>query len=735
MVTRPRLLFLGFKYGQDVPSFIRRHREEHIRCLGHWFDVRVVAEDCDYQQVCELHQPDLAIFESGVNQTLCQRPRISNLRGCDHVPRVALLNADGWSETRSGIISDIDEWQVEALFSIAITAAEHTPALADQLFTWPNFVDPKVFHDYGDSRIVPLIITGSQDPQYPWRNKVYRLLSKQFPSIVSPHAGYASRGATKQMPYGEAYARLISSALLGPACGSVAKEVVRKHFEIPACRTCLIAERSPGLESAGFVDMQNCVFADEQDVIEKVAYLLANSEELRAISDAGYELVHSRHTSEQRDQIYQWSVLRKELNPGERIVQADPFGSVAIARAESVTRSVHVISDGLHLQLMDEGDQRFERGEYDKARQCYMRCSNYMAMLPEAKLKLAICSLCEGHARRAHRQIIELVRYTLNRYRACDPDPIEWAYLIVALLCMGRVRAARAHAARFSDLRNIELDRVRRLVHVLTEGASRDLWRDIHPEVSRRSVHRIPLRDIADWIGGITRMLKACGQTTLADSLAAAASSSTSAGPPVSGRPPFARNIFANVFRRADRRSGRLRLLLLLAKVRRRMIAVGLGVLHVLEKRWGYFLPYSHSAMRDDDWLREVWTWARQDSINSALLICATNKTPSTRAFLSGLAANQNRPAVLSLSRHDMAIRQTAPSETFDAVLVTALPGSSTSIGLVERVIRRAQVVLLDAIHTEWNYDVFQRMLVDPHYDLIRHDLTAHEGWAIFQRR
>ena len=104
--------------------------------------------------------------------------------GFDTIPRIGFHNADGWCETRSGLVSDVEQWGIQALFSISVTAAEHTPALAERMFAWPNFVETDVFRDYGLPKITPLLITGSQDPQYPWRHRVYKQLADHFPSVV-----------------------------------------------------------------------------------------------------------------------------------------------------------------------------------------------------------------------------------------------------------------------------------------------------------------------------------------------------------------------------------------------------------------------------------------------------------------------------------------------------------------------------------------------------------------------
>ena len=130
--------------------------------------------------------------------------------------------------------------------------------------------------------------------------------------------------------------RLLNSAkVVAPTCGTIAKEVVRKHFEIPAARSCLVTEQTPSIEAAGFEDGVNCVFATRSDVVERVSELLSDSSLLAAITDAGHELVQSRHRMIHRSQIHDWYVLNRSRGPNETIVQPR---SVCTARIDETQR-------------------------------------------------------------------------------------------------------------------------------------------------------------------------------------------------------------------------------------------------------------------------------------------------------------------------------------------------------------------------------------------------------------
>ena len=99
------------------------------------------------------------------------------------------------------------------------------------------------------------------------------------------------------------------------------QEVVRKHFEVPACATCLVTVRFRTRSGRLCRHGENCVFADENDILEKLDFLFGKADELKRITQAGYRLVHSQHTMACRSQIFQWFTLNRQLRPDQKIIQ------------------------------------------------------------------------------------------------------------------------------------------------------------------------------------------------------------------------------------------------------------------------------------------------------------------------------------------------------------------------------------------------------------------------------
>jgi Glycosyl transferases group 1 len=515
-MNKPKLVFFQWRH-EGLPKFLQLHMQLHVKCLAEFFEVILINEDCDYQQICDTYQPDLALFESGYRTAISQKIKIKNTSAHPEIPKLGFHNGDAWCDWRTGFISDMEHWGIETFFSICITTAEHTPEIADNLFVWPNFADADTYRDYGQPKVVPVLFNGINNLLYPWRGRIYKTISQNYPSLIFPHLGYESR--SPMMISGEQYARTINASLFVPACGTVAKELVRKHFEIPGSKSCLITEKSPALEAAGFIDMLNCVFADENDVLDKLDYLFQNSDELERVTNAGYQLVHSRHTLKQRDQIFQWFKLYKNLKLNQKIVQTSPFEPLTIVEKSSGIKNSHIVCNGLHLVLLCQGDEKLWAGKYDEAEALYLKSLNYIHWMREPKLRLALCNLYKGNAANALLWIAELNNITFNAYKASDPDPVEWAYFIISLLSQGKLNEAIIRANQFPSLCHPELNRTRWVINSMQAKRDSLPVPYTEPLKSRYSIHQLPSRSITDWIDNLLTLLEACQQFSLADTL------------------------------------------------------------------------------------------------------------------------------------------------------------------------------------------------------------------------
>ena len=767
--SKPKLLFFQFRYDENVPYFLLIHKQEHVQCLELFFEVILINEDADYRELCEIHEPDLALFETGLQLASAHRLNITNTHAYPDIPKLGFFNADSWANTREGILSDMDHWGIETYFSICVTAPEHTPEVAQNLFVWPNFINPRVFKDHGNPKVIPVLLTGCQDPQYTWRDKIFKVVSKVYPTLTCPHHGYFSRAGIGQFLDGEKYARALNSSWLAPTCGTVAKEVVRKHLEIPGSMTCLISEESPGLKAAGFVDMKNCVFADEHDVLDKIEYLFQNPAELNEIIRAGHQLVHTRHTAEQRDQIFQWFSLNKELKAGQKIVQVNPYEPFQVIPSAEREKPYYIVSNGLHLDLYRQADKFFLQGNYPEAEALYLKSIKYIGgSMSEPKLKLALCYLYHGKPKAALNLMIEPIRVTISRYHAVDPDPVQWAYFIICLVCLGKIKQAWKRARQFPAMSHPELDRARAVVDVLiSQGAYVPSVN--HGKKPRRSIHALPNRSFEEWIQELCVMLNACGQDEAEKTLRRSIIEADSFPPQPNNRTSL------NGREAGKAKPVSLHFLdnpLLISRTCEKTKSYMYSVMNQLESGLGYFLPFSMSAKRKDQFYSIAYKIGSK--ISTGLLLGAIDWKGSAEAFLAGVQENEKRPpvhcimacdpkqkngstpsyATRSIRTHFVyANRKSHPMDemknaiekimngikinAFDAVLVdmSQLDQEIVIKPSLNYFLSNSIFVLIHNINNYHNHNLYIWLLRSPHHALITFDLGMHNGYAVFERR
>lgn len=505
-MPKPKLVYFQWKHDKNLSDFVVLHRQQHVKCLSAFFEVTIISNDCDYSQICDKYEPDLALFESGVAYKKCYKINISNTYTNQHVPRLGLHNSDAWCDARASFLSDMYEWGIETFFTISTTTAEHLAGIEDQLFVWPNFIDPEIFKDYKLEKTIPIMFSGCIDSTYTWRQNVYNVLTKSYPYMLCPHHGYTT-GKDKKIIHGIQYAKIINSSYFMPTCGTVEKEFVRKHLEIPGSMSCLITEKTPIIEAAGFEDMINCVFADESNVLDKVEYLFNNQDKLKQITSAGHNLAHSRHSLYSRSQIYEWFALSKKLQSSQRIVQSGPFGNLKIVDITSKVNNIHIACNGLSISLLLEGDKKLLTQRYKEAEKKYLECYRHIYWLPEAKIRIAICKLHKGNTSDAIIWIVQPILRTLEVFKALQPDPIEWALLILTVICNGDLVNAKILADSFSHLSHPVLTLLKAITYVLCNITYViDMKRTVH----HQTIHQLPYQELSQLFDEINLILKKC---------------------------------------------------------------------------------------------------------------------------------------------------------------------------------------------------------------------------------
>ena len=383
---------------------------------------------------------------------------------------------------------------------------------------------------------------------------------------------------------------------------------------------------------------------------------------------------------------------------------------------------------------------------------------------------MTLCDLYRGKPELAMRWVSDPIQDTLGTHRAAEPDPVEWAYLIVALLCLGRRGDAAARGSQFQALRHPELDRVRTVIQML--GCEMDYGSPSEgPPRYRPSLHQLPERPMEAWLNELCKMLKACRQDRMVERLARSAATGRAAAPAVTPDGTVTRGLSNS--RRSDSAGSRVgprtrlsvwrvdrmaRVSALYARARaalkRHLKKVALRLLGRVEARVGYFLPYRWSTARNDECVSTVHSLLREEDIESGLLIGAAAGQENTQAFLAGMSENQNKPFVVCANmatrrfiklQRKLANRSSVQCrclssengwredwpDKFDAIVVD---GSEINSDIELDRTQGARLIVLDDINTVPAYQICQTLLSNREYTLLAYNPSHRGGYAIFKR-
>lgn len=708
----PRERLVLFRWPRPgLSHFLVDHLREQVETLSIFFDVAVIDRDCDYGEVCEELQPALCIFESGV---YAGPRRITNTQLHPEVPKLGFLHADAFDSSRAAFIADMSEWGVEWFFTTSMAMAEYTPDLGGRLFVWPNSVDTAVFRDYGLVKNIPVLLTGSQASHYPWRNAVSQVVSESFTTMTMPHFGWNAERGTSGMMKGEAYARLLNASTFVPTCGTMARDVVRKHLEIPAAGACLVTEDTPAIRAFGFVDMVNCVFADAGNVATKLDGLLAEPARLQRITAAGHDLVHGRHGQQSRDQVLQWLELVRRHGPGMRLEQQWPEGRLQLAQGpESGPPSGGA---GRDRKLIADGWRELVAGRAGQADGLFLRALNYY-FIPEAAVGMVFSRLTQGDADGAGDWITRTLTAVFNHHLSPAPDPVQWACEVRVMLCRGDLAAAVAASLRFPDVGHPELERMRRVVWDLGSIAAAD-----RPPTARTraSVHRLPEQSEHEWSSRLVAMLAACGHQDLADAVGRGWQEATP-GP-------------------RQARSGNDKVDTLLARLHS-----GGGTRSRPEKWLRSRLSPIKGKVMTDPWSARIGKMLVTEPLSHAAMIEPGRFDRTAMAIRSALGANPDRPPVSTVQ----AARKRGAGDSgelsqadIDQALGSAPDSSRTLIYLTSRgcariggtdVLDQAALLVIEGTATPAGYRIMDDLLSGNHV-LVMHEPDRGRGWAVLRR-
>jgi hypothetical protein len=197
----------------------------------------------------------------------------------------------------------INENNIRYLFSVVRNLFFKKYSHFKDRFIWfPHFINPEIYRDYGLEKQIDMLMIGAVNKGYPLRMIIKNYYQTNPNFVYRSHPGYKpfSKEIENQLLIGDNYAKEINKAKIFFTCDSVLKYPLLKYFEVPACKTLLLAPTFLELEDLGFIPSTHFVPINESDFAHKANYYLENEEERNRIIQQGHDFILQNHTVEIR---------------------------------------------------------------------------------------------------------------------------------------------------------------------------------------------------------------------------------------------------------------------------------------------------------------------------------------------------------------------------------------------------------------------------------------------------
>ncbi len=501
-ITRPRLLYFNGPWDYLGERIRQSYIGPFRRLLEQDFEVISVEGDRDFKVEVEAHRPDLVMFHTGSEAPGEPEVKISNTDAFPEIPRLGYMFRDPFSPSRMATMNRLRAWRVDQVFTDFRPSDAPAPYFQNTMFL-PWWVDDTLFKDYGEQKSLWLTLTGSGwlgKCIYVWRNDITRQMLPKIPIFHAPSLG---NRLTNHDYTGERYARLLNRSRFSAGCGTVNRYLTMKLLEIPASRCCLIAEEIESLKAIGFKDGVNCVFADKDNIAAKIQALLANPERLQAITDAGYALVHERHTQRNRRMFAEWYRLWKNRQPGERIVQVNPFEPLQTIGAGAELPACTFPDENPLRDKLVEGYRLLAAQRWPEALEKFEWIIAIIPCVAEARLGAAMCLMRLGRLNDAAAHLSYNFNLMVKHFGYAHPDPIDLAFLATLCLRGKDVKTAVQLLTSYEQVRHPALNAMRWIAaKIKPDLASSPIFQvaEGNETTNVETVHLLPQKNFSEWV-------------------------------------------------------------------------------------------------------------------------------------------------------------------------------------------------------------------------------------------
>ena len=507
---RPRLLYFNGPWDYVGDRIRQSYIEPFRRLLDQDFEVISVEGDCDFRREVETHRPDLALFHTGCEAPHEPEVKIINTDAFPELPRLGYMFRDPFSPSRAATMNRLRAWGVHQVVTDFRPSDAPAPYFKDTFYL-PWWIDDTVFRDYGEEKSLWVALTGTgwfTRCIYTWRPEICRQLVSKVPIFHVPGGGNRS---TDHDYTGENYARLLNRSRFSAGCGTVSRYLTLKLLEIPASRCCLITEETEAMKALGFRDGVNCVFADEANVVAKVQALAYDAERLQAITDAGYQLAHERHTQRNRRVFAEWYQLWRTKQPGERIVQVNPLEPLQIVAAEALAPASTFPAENPLAAAIVEGHRLMAQNLWAEALAKFEWIIAIVPCVAEARLGAALSLVRLARPAEAVPHLRYNLWIMLEHFRFSRADPIDMAVTAVVLMRMKDAKSAVQILDRDPELRHPAVNAARWIFGKAQPAlAQRPAFQIAEGDETSNceTVHILPQRTFKEWVALLMSCLR-----------------------------------------------------------------------------------------------------------------------------------------------------------------------------------------------------------------------------------
>jgi hypothetical protein len=432
MTDKPKAILFYPILKSDVHPFIRQFVfEDRIKIFSLYFEIVYIVQNTEnYNDLLLKYKPDILICL--YTPMFQQYIELQNVFENNQIPKIGFLCCDGFATERNEIFNYYENYiGVDAYFTQETTfGGIDYQYLSYKIFYFPWSIDKEVYKNYNLEKTHKIILLGNHGYTYPWRTEIFPIVEQEYEHyrLQYPKDG---KGI-----YGADFSKIINQSTFAPTCGGYTDILVRKHFEIPASYCCLITEKTEATLQAGFIDMENCVFANKDNFREKMNFLLQNPEKVKEITKKGYEFVQQNHTDEQRTQILDWYYLFKEKkeNPkkeNQHIIQTSLFAKLELS--DNPEKHYHQ-KENKFTRLSDEANTLFWQCDIKGFRDKYEWAhKNYLYYSPDILVPLTLADICLGNLDEA----VQCLKHTLEFETQNNllPNLIEYSLILLSINC------------------------------------------------------------------------------------------------------------------------------------------------------------------------------------------------------------------------------------------------------------------------------------------------------------